>query len=77
MSGLVLSSYFAGFTPGALRCERTIERAGYIRAYAAFAGLVVAAADTMPLLAGPRPWLWHYAGFALFGFGCRRFPASN
>ena len=26
MSGLVLSSYFAGFTLGALRCERIIER---------------------------------------------------
>src|SRR5271165_7229863 len=43
MSGLVLSSYFAGFTLGALRCERIIERVGHIRAYAAFAGLVVAA----------------------------------
>jgi MFS family permease len=38
MSGLVLSSYFAGFTLGALRCERIIERVGHIRAYAAFAG---------------------------------------
>ena len=32
MSGLVLSSYFAGFTLGALRCERIIERVGHIRA---------------------------------------------
>jgi hypothetical protein len=30
MSGLVLSSYFAGFTLGALRCERIIERVGHI-----------------------------------------------
>ena len=43
ISGLVLSSYFAGFTLGALRCERIIERVGHIRAYAALAGMVVAA----------------------------------
>lgn len=48
MSGLVLSSYFAGFTLGALRCERIIERVGHIRAYTAFAGLVVAATALMP-----------------------------
>ena len=41
--GLVLSAYFAGFTLGALRCSRIIERIGHIRAYAAFAGLVAAA----------------------------------
>ena len=56
MSGLVLSSYFAGFTLGALRCERIIERVGHIRAYAAFAGLVVAATSLMPLRVGPLPW---------------------
>jgi MFS family permease len=43
MAGLVLSSYFAGFTLGALLCGRIIERIGHIRAYAAFGGLVVAA----------------------------------
>src|ERR1700729_1153449 len=56
MSGLVLSSYFAGFTLGALRCERIIERVGHIRAYAALAGMVVAATAAMPLLAGPPHW---------------------
>jgi hypothetical protein len=29
MSGLVLSSYFAGLTLGALRCESIIERVGH------------------------------------------------
>ena len=38
MAGLVLSSYFAGFTLAAMRCGRIIERIGHIRAYAAFAG---------------------------------------
>src|ERR1700678_180144 len=43
VAGLVFSTYFAGFTLGALRCARIIERMGHIRAYAGFAGLVVAA----------------------------------
>ena len=67
MSGLVLSSYFAGFTLGALRCERIIERVGHIRAYAAFAGLVVAATALMPLRVGPLSWLTLRAAV---GFGC-------
>jgi MFS family permease len=45
MAGLVLSSYFAGFTLAALRCGPIIERVGHIRAYAAFAGMVVAAIE--------------------------------
>jgi hypothetical protein len=48
MSGLVLSSYFAGFTLGALRCERIIERVGHIRAYAAFAGPRRAGGSLLP-----------------------------
>jgi MFS family permease len=67
MAGLVLSSYFAGFTLGALRCGRIIGRVGHIRAYAAFAGLVVAATAAMPLLVGPLPWL---VLRAVVGFGC-------
>jgi MFS family permease len=67
MSGLVLSSYFVGFTLGALRCERIIERVGHIRAYAAFAGLVVAATALMPLAVRPLPWMTLRA---VVGFGC-------
>lgn len=67
MAGLVLSSYFAGFTLGASRCGRIIERIGHIRAYAAFAGLVVAATVAMPLLIEPVSWL---ALRAIIGFGC-------
>ena len=67
VAGLVLSSYFAGFTLGALRCGRIIERIGHIRAYAAFAGLVVAATAAMPLLIGPLSWL---VLRAVVGFGC-------
>src|SRR6202044_2586157 len=67
MAGLVLSSYFAGFTLGALRCGRIIERIGHIRAYAAFAGLVAAATAGMALMAGPLAWL---VLRAIVGFGC-------
>jgi MFS family permease len=67
LAGLVLSSYFAGFTVGALRCGRIIERIGHIRAYAAFAGVVVAATVAMPLWVGPLPWLVLRAAV---GFGC-------
>ena len=67
MAGLVLSSYFAGITLAALRCGPIIERVGHIRAYAAFAGMVVAATATMPLLLGPLPWL---VLRAVVGFGC-------
>jgi MFS family permease len=68
MAGLVLSSYFAGFKLAALRCGPIIERVGHMRAYAAFAGMVVAATATMPLL-GPLSWL---VLRAVVGFGCAR-----
>ncbi|MCI0346209.1 MAG: MFS transporter [Chloroflexi bacterium] len=67
LAGLVLSSYFAGFTLAALRCTRIIEGIGHIRAYAAFGGLVAAATAAMPLLPGPLPWLLLRA---VVGFGC-------
>jgi MFS family permease len=67
LAGLVLSSYFAGFTLGAVRCGPIIERIGHIRAYAAFAGLVVAATAAMPLLLGALSW---FLLRAVVGFGC-------
>jgi MFS family permease len=67
LSGLVLSSYFAGFTLGALCCERIIQRTGHIRAYAAFAGVVVAATAVMPLHVGSLSWV---VLRGVIGFGC-------
>ena len=67
LAGLVLSSYFAGFALGAVRCGQIIERVGHIRAYATFAGLVVAATAAMPLRVRPLPWL---VLRAIVGFGC-------
>jgi MFS family permease len=67
MAGLILSAFFAGFTVAALRCGRIIDRIGHIRAYAAFAGLVVVATASMPLLIEPLLWM---AQRAVIGFGC-------
>jgi len=67
VAGMVLSAYFAGFTVGALRSGRIIERIGHIRAFAAFAGLVAAATALMPLLVGSQSWI---VLRALVGFGC-------
>ena len=67
LTGLVLSSFFGGFTLGALRSGRIIERIGHIRAYAVFAGAVVAAAAGMPILVGPLSWIILRA---IVGFGC-------
>ena len=67
LSGLVLSSYFAGFVVGAVNCSRIITRVGHIRAYAGCAGLVVAATIAMPAVIGPLPWL---VMRALVGLGC-------
>lgn len=67
MSSLVLSAYFAGFTVGAFFCGRIIERFRHIRAYAAFAGMVVASTAAMPLLVVPSSWL---VLRAIIGFGC-------
>ena len=66
-AGLVLSAYFAGFTVGALRSGKLIERIGHIRAFAAFDGLVVAATAVMPLLVGSVAWVILRA---IVGFGC-------
>ena len=67
VAGLILSSYFAGFTLGAVRSDRIIGRIGHIRAYAAFAGLVAAATAAMPLRIEPFTWM---ALRAVIGFGC-------
>lgn len=66
-AGVVLSSYFAGFTVGAVRGDRIIERIGHIRSYAAFGGAVIAATAGMPLLVDA--WAWTLLR-AIVGFGC-------
>src|SRR5215211_6074 len=67
LAGLLLSSYFLGYTLGAVRSRIIIDRLGHIRSYVAFAGLVVAATSTMPVLTGTIPWLILRG---VVGFGC-------
>jgi MFS family permease len=66
-AGIVLSSYFAGFTLGAIRSGPIIGRIGHIRAYAGFAGAVIGATVLMPLAVDPVAWT---AQRAVVGFGC-------
>ncbi|ALA17067.1 MULTISPECIES: MFS transporter [unclassified Chelatococcus] len=66
-TGVVLSAYFIGFTAGAVGSGRLIRRIGHIRAYAAFAGMVVAATAAMPLSVSPAVWI---ACRAAIGLGC-------
>src|SRR5215472_8242970 len=66
-AALVLSSFFAGYTIGALTCVRIIGSVGHIRSYAAFAGLAVAATAVMPLVILPLPWC---VLRAIVGFSC-------
>ena len=66
MAGLVLSSYFPPSRWPRCAADR-FERVRHIRAYAAFAGMVVAATAAMPLLLGPLSWL---VLRAVVSFGC-------
>jgi MFS family permease len=66
MAGLVLSSVYAGLAVGAVRSGRIIERIGHIRAYAAFAGLIIAATAAMTFWVGSLSWLLLRA---IIGFG--------
>ena len=66
LGGLILSSYYAGYTLGAVRCGRLIERIGHIRAFAAFAGIIAFAAAAMPLVVSAILWIIYRAAI---GFG--------
>jgi MFS family permease len=65
--GLVMSSYFVGFTIGAVACGPLIQRIGHIRSYAAFAGITIAAAAIMAV--NTTLWTWGISRIAV-GFGC-------
>ena len=67
LTGIVLSAYFVGFTIGAVSCGKVIQRIGHIRAYTAFAGIVIVATAAMPLLVSPLGWI---ACRTAIGFGC-------
>ncbi|CAM5210574.1 MFS transporter [Bosea thiooxidans] len=66
-TGIVLSAYFVGFTIGAVWSGSVIQRIGHIRAYTAFAGLVVIATALMPLWSSALVWA---ACRVVIGVGC-------
>jgi MFS family permease len=67
--GAVMAAYFAGLTLGSLFAFRVVLRAGHIRAFAAFASVLSAAALAYPLAAHPLPWatLRLIEGFCMAG----------
>jgi MFS family permease len=67
VTGIVTSAYFLGYATGAILCHRLIERAGHIRAFAAFAALVAASILGHALYFHPALWALLRA---LTGFGC-------
>lgn len=65
--GVVLASYFIGYTFGAVRAATIIRRIGHIRAFAAFAGAAAASVVVMPILV--TSWSWIMARLVI-GFSC-------
>jgi MFS family permease len=66
-TGIVTSAFFCGYAVGSVLCKHVIQRAGHIRAFAAFAALVAIATLGLALYFDPVPW----AIFRLMtGFGC-------
>jgi len=68
-AGLVMSAYYAGFVLGSLYGKDVIARVGHIRAFAAFAAVVSAAALGHALWFAPIPWavLRAVSGFCMAG----------
>jgi len=68
-TGLIMASYFLGMSLGHFLGPRLVERVGHIRAYAAFAAIVAAAALGHGLIQNPLTWavLRFASGIAMFG----------
>lgn len=56
-TGIVMSSYFAGFAIGTYSCPGLIARVGHIRAYAAMATIASAAAILFAMNTHPVTWI--------------------
>ncbi|MEH6577664.1 MAG: MFS transporter [Amphritea sp.] len=67
MTGLVMSTYFAGFLVGSIRAPRIIQRVGHIRAFAALTALASIAILVHAVIIDP--WVWmlmrFFTGFAV------------
>lgn len=66
-AGIVTAAYFAGYAGGAVLCNRLIQRAGHIRAFAACAALTAGAILVHPLYFGLVMWA---VLRAFTGLGC-------
>lgn len=66
-AGIVLASYFAGYTIGAASIGPVLKRVGHIRVFAALAGIVAAAVVLMPVFTSGPAWI---VMRVLTGFGC-------
>ena len=68
-TGLVMSSYFAGFVIGTLLCPALIRRVGHIRAFSALASIASTTAIVHAIAVDP--WVWSLlrmiTGFCLVG----------
>lgn len=65
--GLVLASYFGGYTLGAATLGPLLLRVGHIRLFAALAGLVAASIALQPVFTSAPAWV---AIRLMTGFGC-------
>lgn len=61
-TGLVMSSYFAGFIVGTFVCPALIRRAGHIRSFAAMASIASTTAIVHAIVVDP--WVWALLRFA-------------
>ncbi|HVM82408.1 MAG TPA: MFS transporter [Candidatus Binatia bacterium] len=66
-TGIVSSAFFLGYAVGSVRSKAIIQRAGHIRAFAAFAALVAFAILGLSLYFHPIPWTIFRL---IMGFGC-------
>lgn len=55
--GVVLASYFGGYTIGAATLGAVLQRVGHIRLFAALAGIVAASVALMPVFTSAPAWI--------------------
>jgi MFS family permease len=55
--GIVLASYFGGYTVGAVALGSLLMRVGHIRLFAALAGVVAASIAMLPVFPSPQAWI--------------------
>lgn len=69
VTGLIMSSYFAGLVVGSLYCAKVVHRVGHIRAFAAFASILSVTSLTHAFIVTAPVWaiLRGLSGFCMAG----------